>query len=58
MKIGEQDRPVGVSHHRAEQGRSMLRPCFVPLTEGLSMNRDVRIPRGEILDNRATRYGV
>ena len=34
-----------------------LRRGFVPLTESLSMNLDVRIPRREILDDSATRYG-
>jgi hypothetical protein len=37
----------------------MLRPYggFVPLTEGLLMNLDVRISRSEILDDSATWYG-
>jgi hypothetical protein len=64
MKIVAQDRPVSGSRQRAERLRHAmldlymrLRQGFVPLTKGLLMNLDVRIPRSEILDDSATRYG-
>lgn len=81
MKIVAQDRPVGVSRHRAERLRhahpkmaSRRRSTRVSPTSvhsplgvgaphaaplrllGFSMNLEVRIPRSEILDDRATRY--